>query len=124
MEYIEIQESEAKDIYCKVLQIYTSDNGTDFNKVPCSGDYGSHAPAETLFYRSVHKTENTRYFIKECNLALWMEGNMPTYGGYKCSNCGHQVTEIKLEHCPKCNRTMYTRHVGYKKIPAWTWKNN
>ena len=55
--------------------------------------------------------------IEEKDLGLWMEGNMPTYGGYKCSICGYQTVEYKLEQCPHCKSTMYTKHVGYKRRP-------
>lgn len=65
IEYTEITEIEAKEIYCKGLQIYVSTDKRDFVKNPCSGDYGSHAPAEQLFYRSIPKGEgDNRYYIK------------------------------------------------------------
>ena len=121
--YIEITELEAKGIYCGGEQIYITNDKREFFRVPCSGDYGSHAPAEVLYTRSVPTHEGKiKFFIKEKYLGLWMEGNLPTYGGYKCSICGYQTTEFKLEHCPKCKRTMYIKYVGYKKIPAWTYK--
>ena len=121
--YIEITETEAKEIYCSGNQIYVTTDQKELFKVPCSGDYGSHAPAEVLYYRSVPKNEgNVKFFIEEKELGLWMEGSMPTYGGYKCSICGYQTVEIELEHCPNCKRTMYTKHVGYKRMPAWKYK--
>lgn len=64
-EYKEVTEAEAKESYCNGLQIYVSTDKREFVKVPCSGDYGSHAPAEQLFYRSIPKGEgNNRYFVK------------------------------------------------------------
>lgn len=63
--YTEITEAEAKEIYCKGLQIYVSTYKRNFVRVPCSGEYGSHAPAEQLFYRSIPKGEGqNRYFVK------------------------------------------------------------
>lgn len=51
---------------------------------------------------------------KENIIGKWMEGNMPTYGGYKCSICGHQTVEYKLETCPSCKNKMHIKYVGYK----------
>lgn len=50
-----------------------------------------------------------------CEPYKWLKGNMPTYGGYKCGNCGYQTTEYKLDKCPKCKSLMYTKYVGYKE---------
>lgn len=62
---------------------------------------------------------------KECYSAItkardkeygkWLQGNIPTYGGYKCSICGWQTTEYKLDRCRCCGTKMYTRYVGYKE---------
>lgn len=52
--------------------------------------------------------------VEHKELNKWTQGNMPTYGGYKCSKCGFQTTEYKLEKCPFCKSKMYTKHVGYK----------
>lgn len=122
--YIEITKEEAKERYCygNCIYICTDDGKYEYWKMPASYDYGSHAPAEQLFYRSIPwgkdwKKVEARFFIEEKDLGLWMEGSMPTYGGYKCSICGHQTVEYKLEQCPHCKRTMYTKHVGYKRKP-------
>ncbi|MBQ8234512.1 MAG: hypothetical protein IJZ36_02890 [Bacilli bacterium] len=48
---------------------------------------------------------------------IWLQGYMPTYGGYKCSNCGFQTVKYKLEKCPNCKLNMHTDYVGYKRIP-------
>ena len=64
--YIEITEVEAKEIYCKGGQIYTSDNGTDFFRVPCSYEYGSSAPAEQLFYRSTNGDKG--FYVRSQNV--------------------------------------------------------
>lgn len=37
------------------------------------------------------------------------------YGGYRCSECGYQTVEYKLEKCPFCKTKMYIKYVGYKK---------
>lgn len=52
---------------------------------------------------------------KENKIGRWLSGNMPTYGGYKCSECGYQTVEYKLEKCPFCKTEMYIKYVGYKK---------
>lgn len=45
----------------------------------------------------------------------WLKGNMPTYGGYKCSRCGYQTTKYKLEKCPSCKSDMHIKYVKYIK---------
>ena len=120
--YIEITKDEAKEIYChsynEYARVYLCNNQREFWKMPASYEYGSHASGSELFYRSIPWGEGeTKFFIEEKDLGLWMEGNMPTYGGYKCSICGHQTVEYKLEQCPNCKRSMYTKYVGYKKRP-------
>ena len=62
-EYERITKEEAKEIYCKGEQIYTSEDGINFYKVPSSGDYGSHATTEELFYRS---TSGSKNLYKKC----------------------------------------------------------
>lgn len=52
---------------------------------------------------------------KENKIGRWLSGNMPTYGGYRCSECGYQTVEYKLEKCPFCKTKMYIKYVGYKK---------
>lgn len=51
--------------------------------------------------------------LKENVIGKWLQGNMPTYGGYKCSLCGYQTVKYKLEKCPSCKNNMYTKYVGY-----------
>ena len=53
--------------------------------------------------------------LKENKIGKWLLGNMPTYGGYRCSECGYQTVEYKLEKCPSCKTMMHTKYVGYKK---------
>ena len=53
--------------------------------------------------------------VREKAYGKWMQGNMPTYGGYKCSICGWQTTEYKLERCRCCGTKMHTKYVGYKE---------
>ena len=61
--YIEITEAEAKEIYCKGGQIYITNNRRNFWRVPCSYEYGSSAPVEVLFKRSIPEYEGeTKYF--------------------------------------------------------------
>lgn len=61
-EYEWITKEEAKEIYCKGGQIYTSEDGVNFPRVPSSGEYGSHASTEELFYRSIGASKN--FYIK------------------------------------------------------------
>lgn len=37
--------------------------------------------------------------------AKWLKGNMPTYGGYKCSICGNNSIS-KFSYCPNCGAHM------------------
>lgn len=125
--YTEISKEEAKLIYThnmnEYARIYICNSKREYWRMPASYEYGSHAPAEELFHRSIPWGEGeARFFIEEKDLGLWMEGNMPTYGGYKCSICGYQTVEIGLERCPNCKRSMYTKRVGYKRKPAWKSK--
>lgn len=57
-EYEWITKEEAKEIYCNGEQIYTSEDGVNFSRVPSSGEYGSHASTEELFYRSIRGSKN------------------------------------------------------------------
>lgn len=36
----------------------------------------------------------------------WLRGNMPTYGGYKCSVCGGNTVHYKANYCPNCGARM------------------
>ena len=36
----------------------------------------------------------------------WKKGNMPTYGGYKCSVCGGNTIHYKANFCPNCGAKM------------------
>ena len=57
-EYEWITKAEAKEIYCNGEQIYISEDGINFHKVPSSDSYGSHATTEELFYRSISGSKN------------------------------------------------------------------
>ena len=52
--------------------------------------------------------------IDNVDLSKWMKGDMPTYGGYRCSKCSYQTVKYKLSTCPSCKSKMYTKYVGYK----------
>ena len=68
--FVEITKEEAKDLYCKYKSVYITTSGTEvWNgrthwKLPASGEYGSHAPVEELFYRGVPHNEGTVKFFK------------------------------------------------------------
>ena len=36
----------------------------------------------------------------------WLHGDMPTYGGWKCSKCKNNTVEYKPDYCPNCGATM------------------
>ena len=36
----------------------------------------------------------------------WKRGDMPTYGGYKCSVCGGNTIHYKATYCPNCGAKM------------------
>lgn len=61
---IEITEAEAKEEYCNGRNVYVSNDKRNYWKIPSSYEYGSHAPAEELFNRSVPKYEGENTFYK------------------------------------------------------------
>lgn len=69
--------------------------------------------------RYLNEDEKEHYSLieeaKEKAYGKWMQGNMPTYGGYKCSICGWQTLEYKLDRCRSCGTKMRTKYVGYKE---------
>lgn len=62
--YIEITEDEAKKIYCNGENVYICNNKRKYWKLPKSYEYGSHAPVEQLFYRSIPRYEGNTIFYK------------------------------------------------------------
>lgn len=62
--YIEITKEEAKKLYCKSEKVYVTTNTRTHWKLPASGEYGSHAPAEELFYRSIPEYEGDVKFFR------------------------------------------------------------
>lgn len=61
--FVEITKEEAKIAYCKSKRVYVSTDEREFWKLPASGEYGSHAPIEELFYRGIPMYEgNVRFF--------------------------------------------------------------
>lgn len=61
---MEITREEAKNMYCKGKNVYISTNNRTHWKLPASYEYGSHAPAEELFYRSIPQYEGKVKFYK------------------------------------------------------------
>lgn len=64
---IEISKEQTLQEYCKGQSVYISTNSRSEWRLPPSYFFGSHAPVEDLFYRSVPKTEGTVHFYKEEN---------------------------------------------------------
>lgn len=62
--YTEITREEAKELYCKGNNIYICNNSRKYWKLPASYEYGSHAPAEELFSRSIPFGEGETRFYK------------------------------------------------------------
>ena len=44
--------------------------------------------------------------VVEVRHGKWQNGDMPTYGGYKCSLCGENTTHYKANFCPNCGARM------------------
>ena len=44
--------------------------------------------------------------VVEIRHGKWEQGDLPTYGGYKCSLCGESTTHYKANFCPNCGATM------------------
>lgn len=65
--YTEITKDEAKIAYCKGDDVYVSTDKRKYWKMPASYDYGSHAPIETLFHRSIPNLEGDVMFFKRKN---------------------------------------------------------
>ena len=64
VKYTEITENEAKTLYCSSEKVYVSTNARKYWKLPASYEYGSHAPKEELFYRSIPECEGKVAFFK------------------------------------------------------------
>ena len=64
VKYIEITENEAKTLYCNGEKVYISTNTREHWKMPNAWEYGSHAPKEELFYRSIPEYEGKTTFFK------------------------------------------------------------
>ena len=44
--------------------------------------------------------------VVEVRHGEWLKGNMPTYGGYKCSVCRENTVHYKANYCPNCGAKM------------------
>ncbi len=44
--------------------------------------------------------------VREVRHGRWAAGDMPTYGGYKCSVCGGNTVHYKANFCPNCGAEM------------------
>ena len=64
MNYIEISKEEAKKLYCYGENIYITNGKRTFWRLPSPDAYGSHAPAEQLFHRSIPFYEGDTKFYK------------------------------------------------------------
>lgn len=68
--FVEITKEEATSLYCKGENIYITTSGGEIWKgrtlwkLPASAEYGSHAPAEELFYRGIPNYEGKVTFFK------------------------------------------------------------
>lgn len=62
---MEITKKEAKELYCNGKNVYITTINRTHWKIPASYEYGSHAPVEELFNRSVPKYEGKVKFYKD-----------------------------------------------------------
>jgi rubrerythrin len=44
--------------------------------------------------------------VVEVRHGKWYKGDMPTYGGYKCSVCELNTVEYNKPYCPNCGAKM------------------
>ena len=44
--------------------------------------------------------------VRENKRGRWKDGDMPIYGGYKCSACGKNTVHYKANYCPNCGADM------------------
>ena len=64
--YLPIFEDHAMSRYIHGMDVYVSTDIRHFWKLPAPHEYGSHAPASELFYRSLPKCEGKiYYYMKE-----------------------------------------------------------
>lgn len=91
----QIIEEMARDI-CPFAQAYETcekcDTDLDIGEEPCT--YKS--MANFLIQKGYRKVEQGE----------WKKGDMPTYGGYKCSVCGENTIVYKAKYCPHCGACM------------------
>ena len=63
--FSETTKAEAKLIYCSGLPVYVSTTYRKYWQLPPSSAYGSHAPIQELFERSIPKYEGkVSFFVK------------------------------------------------------------
>ncbi len=74
VKYTEITENEAKTLYCSGEKVYISTDAREHWKMPSSWEYGSHAPKEELFYRSIPQYEGKTTFFKVAKKYLYKIG--------------------------------------------------
>jgi hypothetical protein len=64
MKLIKITHEEAKKAYCNGYSVYITTDRRKEWRIPASYEYGSHAPAEVLFARSIPTGEGIITFYK------------------------------------------------------------
>ena len=62
--YTEISQDEAKQLYIKCKKVYVSTNSRKYWQLPPASAYSSHAPASSLFYRSLPEYEGEITYYK------------------------------------------------------------
>jgi len=64
MSFKSITPDVAKQLYCKGYLVYVNTACRTHWRLPASYEYGSHAPAEELFYRSIPQYEGeVKFFV-------------------------------------------------------------
>ena len=59
----------------------------------------------------VSRNNGCPFFISKADVEVvrhgkWYKGDMPTYGGYKCSVCELNTVEYNKPYCPNCGADM------------------
>ena len=65
-------------------------------------------PSNSALWKTVNYVINTlpAADVRPVRHGRWVSGDMPTYGGFKCSVCGKNTVHYKANYCPNCGARM------------------